>query len=397
MELVELGKLCYFINGDRGKNYPSQSSFISKGIPFISAKDLIDKSISKDKLRYIPETVYNKLGSGKLQNNDILFCLRGSLGKFGINHDNIKGAIASSLVIIRPKKELNLIYLGHYLSSPLFDRLVFKSDNGSSQPNLSVKNVKTFKIPLPPLKTQKKIAAILDEADKLRQLNKALIQKYEALTQSLFLDMFGDPVLNPMGWKVKELQNLTTKIGSGSTPRGGKQAYHKEGISLIRSLNVYDAKFKYKNLAFINDEQADKLKNVIIEENDVLFNITGASICRSTIVPKDVLPARVNQHVSIIRTNKQLNSVFLNYFLISKNIKGKLLGVGSGSGAIMQAITKEKLKSFNIITPPLNLQNEFAERIKIIETQKQQAQEALEKADNLFNSLLQKAFKGALV
>ena len=93
--------------------------------------------------------------------------------------------------------------------------------------------------------------------------------------------MFGDPVTNPKGWEVNFLKQITTKIGSGATPRGGKQAYKKEGISLIRSMNVYDNRFKYKNLAFIDEDQAAKLKNVIVEKGDVLFNITGASICRS--------------------------------------------------------------------------------------------------------------------
>ena len=255
-----------------------------------------------------------------------------------------------------------------------------------------------LRIPLPKLETQKKIAAILDEADKIRQLNKQLIAKYDTLTQSLFLEMFGDPVINHKGWEVDELHKLTTKIGSGSTPRGGKESYLQEGISLIRSLNIYDNKFKYKNLAFISEEQAFKLKNAIVEENDVLFNITGASICRSTIVPKEILPARVNQHVSILRPKiKLLNPFFLSHFLISENVKNKLLGVGFGGGAVMQAITKEQLKTIEVVNPPIQLQNQFAERVQIIENQKQQAQKSLQKSEDLFNSLLQKAFKGELV
>ena len=254
------------------------------------------------------------------------------------------------------------------------------------------------KIPLPTLEQQKKIAAILDAADTYRQKTKALISKYDALTQSLFLDMFGDPVRNPKGWEVNFLKQITTKIGSGATPRGGKQAYKKEGISLIRSMNVYDNRFKYKNLAFIDEDQAAKLKNVIVEKGDVLFNITGASICRSSVVPDDVLPARVNQHVSILRPIKSIiTSKFLSRFLISENVKTKLLGVGSGGGAVMEAITKEQLQSIEVIKPPLELQNEFSKRVKSIEVQKTQAQASLLQAEDLFNSLLQRAFKGELV
>ena len=154
---VELGNACHFENGDRGKNYPSQSAFIDVGIPFISAKDLDNNLINQDELKYISEETYNRLSSGKLQPNDILFCLRGSLGKFAINKDGLKGGIASSLVLIRAKDNLEINYLKHYLNSTKIKRLIEKSDNGSSQPNLSGKNVKKFPISLPPLNKQKKM------------------------------------------------------------------------------------------------------------------------------------------------------------------------------------------------------------------------------------------------
>ena len=128
MEKVQLGLLCDFINGDRGKNYPSQNAFISTGIPFLSAKDLKKNEIKTEGLRYVSESTYEKLGSGKLKDKDILFCLRGSLGKFGVNRKNIRGAIASSLVIIRPNNKIELNYLTHYLSSPIFRILVNKSE-----------------------------------------------------------------------------------------------------------------------------------------------------------------------------------------------------------------------------------------------------------------------------
>lgn len=252
-------------------------------------------------------------------------------------------------------------------------------------------------VKIPPLEQQKKIAAILDAADAYRQKTKALIAKYDELTQSLFLDMFGDPVTNPKGWDKEKLSSLTTKIGSGATPKGGKDAYKQEGISLIRSLNVHDNKFKYKDLAFIDDDQAKKLNNVIIEPSDVLFNITGASVCRCCIVPEEVIPARVNQHVSILRPDtNRLTSFFLMFCLISENVKQSLLGIGTQGGATREAITKGDLESFELIVPALELQNQFAESVQAIEIQKAQAQTSLEKAEELFNSLLQRAFKGEL-
>ena len=119
---------------------------------------------------------------------------------------------------------------------------------------------------LPPIKIQKKIVEVLDEAQKLIDNRKKQIKLLDDLIESIFYDMFGDPVKNDKGWEVKKLGELTSKIGSGSTPRGGESSYKKEGISLIRSMNIYDGKFVDKGLAFIDDEQASKLDNVKVLE-----------------------------------------------------------------------------------------------------------------------------------
>ena len=121
-------------------------------------------------------------------------------------------------------------------------------------------------------------------------------------------------------WKEYKLGEICTKIGSGATPKGGKESYLGGGISLIRSQNVLDFTFSLDGLAFINDEQASKLDGVEIYKGDVLLNITGDSVARCCIVPDSVLPARVNQHVSIVRGDKTkvLNEYILYYLQISE-------------------------------------------------------------------------------
>lgn len=154
------------------------------------------------------------------------------------------------------------------------------------------------------------------------------------------------------GWVKKKLGDVATKIGSGATPLGGKEAYKADGIALIRSLNVYDDGFREAKLARIDDQQADRLSNVIVESNDVLLNITGASVARCCIAPTDFLPARVNQHVSIIRPVRgNLDPAFLHYLLTSKTYKDRLLHVGEEGGSTRQAITKAQLQDFFIEYP----------------------------------------------
>lgn len=152
-------------------------------------------------------------------------------------------------------------------------------------------------------------------------------------------------------WVEFELKEVTTKIGSGATPRGGQEAYKAEGISLIRSQNILDFSFSYNGLAFIDEEQANKLKNVTVEKDDILINITGDSVARVTKVPEEVLPARVNQHVSILRVNnKKLDSNYLLYFLLNPFYKRHLLRMAS-DGATRNALTKTDLEDLLINAP----------------------------------------------
>lgn len=171
----------------------------------------------------------------------------------------------------------------------------------------------------------------------------------------------------PNNWNTYKLSQVTTKIGSGSTPRGGQEAYKTSGTSLIRSQNILDFTFSTNGLAFIDDAQASKLNNVTLEEDDVLLNITGDSVARVCQVPKELLPARVNQHVAIIRANKdKLNSSFLKYSLLETSNKNALLNMAS-AGATRQAITKSMIEGFEIKLPPLQEQQSIASILSAID------------------------------
>ncbi|NPD48168.1 restriction endonuclease subunit S [Lentimicrobium sp. S6] len=197
------------------------------------------------------------------------------------------------------------------------------------------------------------------------------------------------------------IKDLTTKIGSGATPRGGQASYKESGISLIRSMNVHDDGFRKKKLAFIDDSQARKLDNVTVFENDVLLNITGASVARCCVVDNTFLPARVNQHVSIIRLKDGiLNHQFLHYALTSRATKDLLLGIGE-QGATRQAITKVQIENFKIKYPSnVTLQEKLVHSLnntrtistKLIDSY----QKKIKALKELKKSILQKAFSGEL-
>ena len=181
-EWVRVGGVFSVINGDRGKNYPAKSTLSNTGIPFISAINLDGKTvIEDDNLLCLSDEQFNKLGSGKLEKDDVVVCIRGSLGKHG-RYPFEKGAIASSLIILRPYLNIPLLsdFIMMYLDSPLFFSEIKRYDNGTAQPNLAAKSLEMFFVPLPPLSEQKRIVEKLSEVTPLTDnYSEAYIQAVE--------------------------------------------------------------------------------------------------------------------------------------------------------------------------------------------------------------------------
>ena len=158
---------------------------------------------------------------------------------------------------------------------------------------------------------------------------------------------------------------LTTKIGSGVTPRGGQSVYQDSGTHLIRSQNIYNHKFEKKGLVCISQEIAEKMKSVEIMKDDILINITGDSVARVYLVPDEVLPARVNQHVCILRTTPELNPHYLYYFLINPITQNHLLSI-AGIGGTRNALTKEMLYNLIIEYPDYSTQEKIVKQLNAI-------------------------------
>ena len=251
-----------------------------------------------------------------------------------------------------------------------------------------------IQIDLPPLATQQRIAAILDKADAIIQNNRAIVQKYDALTQSLFLDMFGDPVKNEKGWDKDILKNLCLKITDGTHFSPEPQ---KDGFPYVTAKHVksFGLDF-YSKPTFVSEEAHNEIyKRCTPEFGDVLYIKDGATTgiaCLNTFNE----PISLLSSLALLKPNyKILNNYYLCYWLNNSKVKLKLLGEFM-SGAAIQRYTLTKINSFQLIIPPIYLQNQFAERVAMIEAQKKQAQLELAKSEELFASLLQRAFNGEL-
>lgn len=271
-----------------------------------------------------------------------------------INYTEPKSWITGNAMITKPKNEnLGKKYLYYLLKNSDLKEVI----TGTAQPQITRTNLEVFQIPLPPLDIQQKIVSEIEVLEAKEKKAKEEVEKQKENIKNIISKVSGD---------LTSLSNITSKIGSGATPRGGEGSYKQSGISLIRSQNIYDNEFYEKGLAFIDDEQAEKLKGVTVEKNDILFNITGASICRCCIVPEKYLPARVNQHVSIIRVTELALPKYVQTILVSEIYKNQLLEIGDGATS-REAITKQQLEDFKIPLPPLSEQQKIVSEIEKIE------------------------------
>jgi type I restriction enzyme S subunit len=270
--------------------------------------------------------------------------------------------------------------------------------SGSAQPQITRENLSKVKIPNPSFETQQKIASILDKADELRQYNKQLIDKYDALTQSLFLDMFGDPVKNEKGWELKKMNEfISTLVDVGSN---GANDWVSKNIQMkdtedyalmIRTTNLSNNDFT-KNLKFVTKYTYDLFKKTKVFGGEIIMNKIG-SAGDFWLMPNLNKPVSLGLN-QLMMTFNNLDKTFFYFFYSTEY--GKKLIKSKLNGATTKSITKTALRELEIFYPPLELQNQFAERIQLIEAQKQQAQEASAKSELLFQGLLQQAFNGEL-
>lgn len=194
-DICELGEICEFINGDRSDNYPTNRTQDSSGIPFINAGNLNEGKISMVGADFITEDQFKKIGGGKIQVGDVLFCLRGSLGKMALNIDISKGAIASSLIILRAKLEkVEPLYLYTVLASSIGQNQIAGQRTGAAQPNLAAGNLKKFRIPLPAKENQKEIVDAIRAEEFLIQSAKQIVDMYEARKQVLISKLWNSPL-----------------------------------------------------------------------------------------------------------------------------------------------------------------------------------------------------------
>lgn len=394
-----LGEVCIFENGDRGKNYPGRKAFVPTGVPFINAGHIADGEIDWDGMNYIPEEHFERISRGKISQGDLLFCLRGSLGKFGHVAQPMKGAIASSLVIIRCKLDISVEFLKYYLRSESCGEQIEKYAGGAAQPNLGATDLKKFKIPLPPLDEQKRIVAVLDAAfeglTRARAHAEANLKNARELFLRVIESEFGLLAETHPRLNIGEISMIK---GGKRLPKGEKLVATKTPFPYISIKDFNDrGSVDLDGIGYLKPETREAIKNYIIRSEDLYISIAG-TIGKTGIVPPELDGANLTENAARMVFNNGTSNEYVYFFTLTSDFQDQA-GLNTRTAA-QPKLALERLKTISVPILPIGEQTELVAKFRDVREEAQQVQEhyraKIADLDDLRQSLLQKAFAGEL-
>ena len=213
--------------------------------------------------------------------------------------------------------------------------------------------------------------------------------------------MFGDPINNPKGWEVKKLKDLSSKILSGNTPKGGSNVYVEDGIMFFRSQNVWKNRLELDDIAYIDQKTHESMSKSSLKHRDILMTKTGrintenSSLGRAAMYLGEDDKANINGHVYLIRLQDNMVNEFVLYILTTNEYREYIRSVCVG-GIDKRQLNKEHIEDFPIIYPPLEKQQQFAKYVQQVDKLKFGMEQSLKELEDNFGSLMQRAFRGEL-
>ena len=390
----KLGELVAIVGGgtpDRRKPH-----FWNGDINWISVKDLVDDSISSS-LETITREGLEKSSAKLIPKGNIILPTRMALGKVAINQIDVAINQDLKALIIKDNSQLDLYYLFYFLKSK--SSFIESKGKGATVKGITVSLISDLQIPLPPLTLQKKIASALGKAQELINKRKAQIEALDQLTQSVFLEMFGDPWINPKKWRVKKIKEVIKNKPINGFFAKNEQYSDKGNAKIIwisdfinkRSANIHGLK---KVVATEED-----IKKYQVKYGDILFcrsslNVDG--IGKAAYVPEFPKDENIifECHIIKITLSDEVLPEFFQVLSETKFFRNQIIKHSKTS--TMTTISQSGIMECSIIVPPVQIQNQFLQILKKIEYEKQKLQNSLSLLNDNFNSLMQQAFKGEL-
>jgi type I restriction enzyme S subunit len=383
-KLQKLSELAEFLSG--GTPSRKVPEYFQGTIPWITGNDVVGFKTGGGR-ECITEEAIKSSATHLVPKGAVLFVTRTGVGKVSIADADI--CISQDLTGVVLKNGVDAQYIARYLLS-ISDRLK-NQQRGTTILGITREVVEGIDIPLPPLPVQKQIAAILDKADAARQKRREANYLTEQFLQSAFLEMFGDAVTNTKRWETALMGSLLTFVTSGS--RGWAKYYADAGDKFLRIQNVGKGALILDDIAFVNAPKGAEAKRTQVRQGDVLLSIT-ADLGRTCVIPPNFGSAYINQHLSILRT-KGVNPIYLSAYISSPGGAsqiGRLDRQGVKSG-----LNFDDIRSLQILVPPREMQEQYASLCERVDVLKAKQRDSEQELDNLFGSLMQRAFRGELV
>lgn len=369
-------------------------------IPILRSNNIQNSSIVLEDLVYVKENKVNK--KQYLIKGDILITAStGSIKVIGKNafcENDLNASFGAFCKVVRPKK-IHSSYLKHLFQSPQYFSYIQNVVNGANINNIKNEHIDNFKIPIPPLETQKQIAQILDDAAAIRDKTQQLLKEYDALAESIFLDMFGDPVFNKKKFPMVRLNYFINKLNSGKSVNSTDEIYSQKKFGILKTSCVYDGFFNPLEAKVIKKNELNLAKLNPTKDSIIISRMnTSELVGKSAYISETIENLFLPDRLWLSEKSKNNHSVlWLSKAISFKSFLDKVSQVSTGTSGSMKNISQSKFLNLQIINPSFELQNQFAEKITLIEKQKELAKQELKESEDLFNCLLQKAFKGELV
>ena len=396
-DFVQLNKVADII---RGVSYDGSDSEKEDGEGYASILRAgnIGSSITYDDLVYVPERYVSQ--EQYLKAGDILIATSSGskhiVGKAAQIKNNRKISFGAFCCVIRPKK-VDPEYLNSYFQSKHYKSFVQKTLRGANINNLRISQIRSLEIPLPPLPTQKKIAAVLGKAEKLREWRKEADWLTDELLKSTFLEMFGDPVENPKGWEFVQLKSVYSNLKSGTKcgPFGSalkKNEYVNSGVPVWTMDNIYENRFIDEGYLFITTEKYKQLESYIVEKGDILISRAG-TVGKMCVANPSINPSIIS--TNLIRLSLDSSKIKPIFFTcLMTYCKGKIGRLEAGEDGAYTFMNTGILNELQIPLPPLPLQQKFASIVQQVEQIREHQTQSRQHIENFFNVLMQKAFSG---
>ena len=387
MDIKKLREICGIVSG--GTPLRTNAEFWDGGIiPWIKIGDIKGKYVS-DADEHITQAGLEGSSAKMLSKGTILYTIFATLGEVGILTIDACTNQAIAGITIRNKDEVLTDYLYYYLKSK--KSYVNNLGRGVAQNNINLSILRDLEVPLPTLSVQRQTVDILDKTAKVIKYRQQQLQKLDNLIKARFVELFGDPKINPNKYPVCQLSEHIAFLTSGS--RGWAQYCADDGTEwFITIRNVKDCHIETDNMQPINAPDNAEAKRTRVQEGDLLISIT-ADLGRTGVVTKEIAEhgAYINQHLTCIRLKQDvLNPLYVAYFMESP--AGKEQFESKNQSAVKAGLNFNSINSLRLMIPPLDDQNAFVDFIKQTDKSKVAVQKALDEAQLLFDSLMQKYF-----